>query len=141
MDRLYLQDRAHREGWPGTSRFVRERRALNERSRGLRAELGEARYDWYLYAIGRPNRVTVRDVLESSPAGLAGLAPGDVIERYADVRVFDVADLQGATREGRIDELVALDVVRAGEGVRIWLPRGPLGVRLRPLRRKPAESP
>lgn len=141
MDRLYLQDRATREGWHGTSRFVRERRALDERSRGLRAELGDAQYDWYLYATGQPNRVEVRDVLEQSPAGRAGVARGDVIERYDDARVFDVAELLEATRGGRAAESVALDVVRDGERVRIRLPRGPLGVRLRRHRREPEELP
>jgi hypothetical protein len=94
----------------------------------LRDELGDADYERYLNALGRGTRVAVRGVLASSPAEKAGLAPGDEITSYDGRRIFDVGDLTRLTYEGRAGETVALDIVRNGEPMQIYVPRGPLGI-------------
>ena len=137
LEQLYLRDRAIREGWAGTPRFAEEARALDARARALREELGDDRYDWLLYAAGRPNRVVVQSVMERSPASDAGLRAGDAILSYGGTRLFEVSALREATTVGRAGESVAVDVVRSGERLRLYLPRGPLGVRLEELRQPP----
>jgi len=94
----------------------------------LRSELGDAEYERYLQALGRPTRIGVRSVLASSPAEVAGLLPGDEIVAYAGERVFDVDDLNRLTYEGRPGEPVALDVIRDGQPIQVYVPRGPVGI-------------
>lgn len=94
----------------------------------LRAELGDQDYELYLSAIGRPTRIAVRSVLASSPAEQAGLAPGDQVVGYDGRRVFDTFDLNRLTLEGRAGEIVALDVVRDGQQIQLYVPRGPIGI-------------
>lgn len=134
MEELYLRDQAVREGWRQRPRYPRE---LSDLRGELRRELGEESYDWMLYAMGQPNRVRLEDVLESSPAAQAGLEPGDLVLRYDDRRVFNARELQQATAQGRAGGSVAVDLVRGGAVVRVYLPRGPLGVRLKGLRLVP----
>jgi hypothetical protein len=134
---LYLRDRATREGWLGTPRFAEESRALAERARTLREELGDERFDWYLYATGQLNRVEIGDLLSTSPAAEAGIERGDLVLRYDGTPVFTPAELRDATAGGRAGERVAIDLERAGERVRVWVPRGPLGVRLGVRRERP----
>jgi len=137
LERLYLRDRATREGWMGTPRFAEESRALDERLDRLRPELGEDNYDWFLYASGQFNRVLVADVLERSAAEAAGVQPGDRILRYGDQRVFSASELAGLTTQGRGGDPVTVEVERAGGVQRLTLPRGPIGVRLGAERAKP----
>jgi hypothetical protein len=94
----------------------------------LRAELGDADYERYLRAEGRPTAVPVRDVLASSPAERSGLRPGDEIVSYAGRRVFDMRELNALTLEGTPGESVAVEVRRNGQLVQVVLPRGPLGI-------------
>jgi hypothetical protein len=47
-------------------------------------------------------------------------------------------ELKQATTEGRAGERVAVDVWRDGARVRLWLPRGPLGIRMRQTRSPPS---
>lgn len=138
LEQLYLRDRAIREGWAGTPRFAEEARNLDARGRALREELGDERYDWLLFASGRANRVVVQSVLESSPASEAGLRNGDAILSYGGSRLFDVSALREATAGGRSGESVAIDVARGEERLRVYVPRGPLGVRLEELRQRPS---
>lgn len=138
LEQLYLRDRAVREGWAGTPRFAEEARALDARGRALREELGDDRYDWLLFAAGRPNRVIVQSVMERSPASEGGLQAGDAILSYGGTRLFDVSTLRDATTGGRAGESVAVDVARGGERLRLYVPRGPLGIRLEELRQRPA---
>jgi hypothetical protein len=130
LERLYLRDQATREGWLGTPRFRAEQSALDLRQEALRGELGDDAWDQVLYAAGRPNRVVVQSVLDGSPAGEAGLRAGDVILGYAGRRVFDGEELRSATTQGRAGESVAVEILRDDTTQRVFVPRGPLGVRL-----------
>ena len=98
------------------------------RSSVLRAELGDADYERYLEAQGRPTSVFVGDVLARSPAEQAGLQSGDELVAYAGSRVFDMGDLNRLVLEGEPGQMVAVDVVRAGQTVQLYLPRGPIGI-------------
>lgn len=137
MERLYLRDRATREGWIATPRFFEESRALDARMQGLRDEIGEDRYDWFLYASGQFNRVVVAAVLAGSPAREAGLQPGDALLRYGERRVFEPDELQRATTAGRAGESVRVELLREGERRTLTLPRGPIGINLYVDRARP----
>lgn len=94
----------------------------------LRAELGEADYERYLAALGRPTSVGVRDVLASSPAESSGLLPGDEIVAYDGKRVFDMRELNALTLQGTAGESVVVDVRRGDQNVQFVMPRGPIGI-------------
>jgi hypothetical protein len=94
----------------------------------LRAELGDADYERYLRAVGRPTAVAVGDVLANSPAERSGLKPGDEILSYGGKRVFDLRELNTLTLEGTPGESVAVEVRRDGQVMQLVLPRGPLGI-------------
>ena len=105
---------------------------LRELMRGpdaiLRDELGEADYERYLEASGRPTAVVVGNVLDSSPAQAAGLQPGDEILRYNGSRVYHVGELVQHTMGGTPGTNVVVDVMRDGVPMQIVLPAGPMGV-------------
>ena len=134
MQRLYLMDQAGREGW---EKLPSGRQALGELERELREELGEPRYDQFLFALGRNNRVVVHDVLSRSPAADAGFRERDVVLRYDDARIYSPQQLRKATRGGRAGELIPVELWRKGERIRVFVPRGPLGVTLETDRRTP----
>jgi hypothetical protein len=139
LARLYLRDQATREGWLETPRYRAESRALGQEFQGLRDEFDEGLYDWALFSTGHPNRVAVTEVLSGSAAQSAGLQPGDVIVRYDDRLVLSATELRDATLDGRVGELVAVEVQRAEDPapLRVFVPRGPLGVRMTPTRETP----
>lgn len=137
MDRLYLKDRAQREGWSGTARYSNEVAKIEERRSEVRHSLGEPGYDAYLYANGDPNRVSIRELLTGSPAGTAGLRVGDVVLRYDGKQVFTTRELQNATAAGRSGENVPVEIERDGQSMTLYVPRGPLGVYLDMQRRAP----
>jgi hypothetical protein len=137
LDRLYLRDRATREGWLRSGRFARENTALREQTQGLREEFGDELYDWMLYTSGRPNRTEIVQVLDGSPAAEAGVRDGDRVLAYDDRRVFTPTELSRATASGRSGVLTPLDFERGRARVRLYVPRGPLGVRLRATRAEP----
>ncbi len=97
----------------------------------LRGELGDIEYEQYLTANGRPTSVQVGSVLESSPAQLAGLRPGDQITAYGGLRVFSTRELTQQTMQGEPGDSVVVDIVRDGAPMQIVLPRGPIGVTTR----------
>ena len=130
MDKLYLRDRAQREGWMASDRFRDEMDKLDERTRNLRNELGEQAYDALLYATGRPNRVYVDGTLGNSPAAQAGIKKGDAILRYADKPIYSWFDLREATTEGDASEMVAVEIQRGNKQMEVYVKRGPLGIRL-----------
>ncbi len=137
MERLDLDDEATREGWKNTPRYHHARRELAKGMETLRDEFGELRYDWILYSTGRPNRVVVQDVLDSSPARNAGLEPGDTVVRYDGARMFDQVQLVRATQSGVKGDLVQLEILRDGQAQSVYIPRGPLGVRIAPRSDRP----
>ncbi len=131
---LQLEDEARREGWYDDPRY---RLRLRDLRVALRAELGDERFDLILFATGRHNRVVVTDLLAGSPAERAGVQAGDEILSYAERQVFRGMELKRATTEGRTGERVELVVLRNGSRERLWVPRGPLGIRMRPASRPP----
>jgi hypothetical protein len=134
LDILYLRDQAAREGWMNRPRFREEMRDLRS---SLQNELDPSQYDLLLYATGRPNRVVLQGVLSGSPAERAGLRDGDVILRYGDQTILNARELSRATTSGRAGSSVPLEVLRDGAVQRFYVPRGPLGARLRVESRPP----
>jgi hypothetical protein len=137
LERLYTRDRAAREGWLGTDRYREELSRINEQQVSLRDEVGAEAYDRYLYETGEDNRILVDSVIPGSAGDENGLLPGDVIERYGDEPIFGFRDLRGATTDGQPGELVPVQVRRGGGMVEVWLPRGPIGIRLDSTRVEP----
>lgn len=123
MEALYAQYEATREGEPVnpfTNRFADQNQ--------LRQELGDGAYERYLDATGQSTSIGVRQVLASSPGETAGLQPGDEIVAYGGERVFAVSDLNRLTLEGDPGVSVAVDVIRDGQPMQIFVPRGPIGI-------------
>jgi len=137
LERLYTRDRAAREGWLNTDRYREELSRINEQQVSLRDEVGADAYDRYLYETGEDNRILVDSVIPGSAGDENGLLPGDVIERYGDEPIFGFRDLRGATTDGQPGELVPVQVRRGGGTVEVWLPRGPIGIRLDSTRVEP----
>lgn len=102
-------------------------------NRQVRNDLGVEGYDAYLYATGKPNRLNLKQVLENSPAGYAGLEAGDMVIRYDGERVFHGAEFKAATSRGEPGAPTSIEVVRDGQLLRFSVPRGPLGVQLDPV--------
>jgi len=137
MKLLELRDRASREGYIGTDRYADELNELRDQNISLRDEIGDEYYDSYLYASGQGNRVRVASVMIGSPAEQAGMLDGDMILNYDDSQMFNWNELQGATSKGERGEYVNVTVMRNGQLVNLWIPRGPLGVRLGTARVNP----
>jgi len=134
LERLYLADRARREGWHGSPRFRDQILQLREQ---LREEVGDDEYDTLLYAAGRENRVVVTDVLDGSAAAAVGIEREDVIRSYAGRPIYEMGDLIRTTGAGQPGRSTEVRVTRNGEELRFFVPRGPLGVRVRRDRRAP----
>lgn len=130
LDKLYLRDRAVREGWPGGSRYREELQQLEAQTGNLQQELGEDSYDAYLFASGQPNRVAVQSVLASSAAGVAGIQSGDHILRYGNQRIYNWRDLREATTQGDVNETIIIEVLRDNKSLQFYVSRGPLGIRM-----------
>jgi PDZ domain-containing protein len=128
LEVLQLRDRATRDGWAETPRFLQE---LYETRAGLRAEVGDETFDWLLYATQRPNRVVARSLLSNGAAAQAGLQAGDIILRYDGRTIFKGGELQNATRQGKAGRPVVMEVMtKGGEVHRVTVPSGPLGIQL-----------
>ena len=121
MESLQAVYEARREGRPVDASIVNEQSVL-------RREIGDAEYEQYLRALGRPTAVGVSDVFASSPAETAGLRPGDQIVSYAGARVFDMRELNQLTYEGETGQPVVVEVLRDGQRIQVVLPRGPVGI-------------
>ena len=134
LDGLDLNNRAMREDFFMTPRHREEHFALDA---AFRNDVGDDGYDAFLRATGKPNRVTVREVLPAGRGSRAGLEVGDELVQYAGVRVFSTADLQLLTASGRLGETVAVEVVRGGQPLSLRAVRGPLGIVLGAVRRAP----
>ena len=134
LDKLDLNNRALREAFFMKPRHGEEQAALDA---AFRNDLGDDGYDAYLRATGKPNRVSVREVLPAGAGSRAGLEVGDELVQYAGARVFSTADLQLLTASGRLGETISLDVVRGGQPLSLRAVRGPLGIVLGAVRRAP----
>ena len=137
MKILQLRDRASREGYLNTARYSRELQDLRDQDISLRDEIGDDYYDSYLFANRQSNRVKVASVMMGSPAEESGMMDGDLILSYDNRKIFNWNELQDATSRGQRDEYVNVTVLRNGQLVNLWMPRGPLGIRLGSSRIKP----
>lgn len=129
MDKLYLADEAQREGFIKKPKY---KKRLGKLRRELRDEYTPGAYDAFLFALARPNRVVVDHVILNSPAGDAGLQRGDIVISYDGERVFELQEFKQETAYGEPGDLVLLDVIRDDEEVVLQVPRGPLGIRMKP---------
>ena len=75
--------------------------------------------------------------IANSAAEVAGLRKGDAILQYGDERIFDIHALSASTRQGERGALTEVRYERDGAVRRVFLPRGPIGVRLGRERRLP----
>jgi len=95
---------------------------------GMRQQLGEADYERYLQATGRPTSISVSQVVNNSQANAAGLQTGDEILRYNGHRIYNFNELNLATVQGELGETVVIDIVRDGAPMQLVMERGPLGI-------------
>lgn len=137
LQQLYIKDRASREGWLKTPRYGKELRQAQNAYRELRAEFGDDAYDRMLYALGRVNRVAVRDIMQNSNAEQYGLRANDRIIEYDSQRVFTSQELNALVNQGTDGALVLVRVLRDEQQLDFYLPRGPIGIRLAPSRELP----
>ena len=138
MDELWLTDRATREGWRGSGRYLKEKRAIRARLASLRDELNnDDTWDRLLYATNRKNRVILQHIMHNSPAEQYGLQEGDNIISYNGQRIFTSGELLTATTEGQTGTTVLVEVERDGQRLNLSLPSGPIGGRILPARVRP----
>lgn len=137
MKKLELRDQAIRDGSFGSRAYSQALQKLNPNSTALRQEIGDEAYDRYLYATKQSNRIVVTSVIQGSPAEQADIRQGDIILSYDNARLFSWSELSKATTQGELGEYVAASIQRDGLIINLWLPRGPLGVRLGATRGDP----
>lgn len=125
-----LDDQARREGWINTPRYFGEINNLTSGTNTLRRDLGDDAYDRYLFASGRPNRITVGTVFETSPAEQAGIQVGDVIRSFGGERVFSMEQLNNLRSAGEKGSPAIVEIIRNGQRMQITMPRGPMGVQM-----------
>ena len=102
-----------------------------------RQVLGVEAYEAMRFATNQPNRVVVEEVLEISPAAEAGFLPGDELISYGGQRVFTPGAVQFLTTAGERGAWAEIWILRGGEELRLLVPRGPLGARLKSVLRVP----
>ncbi len=141
MQQVELDDRARREGWVNTPRYFEEFNNLSNDQNPIRRELGDDAYDRYLFASGRPNRVAVANVIETSAAERVGLREGDVILSYGGERLFETGQLINLRSAGVRGEPVNLEIIRDGQFMRITMPRGAMGINTQPEVMDPGVPP
>jgi membrane-associated protease RseP (regulator of RpoE activity) len=137
LKRLELQDRARRENYLNTQRYYDELEEINRLDVSLREELGDERYDEYLYDSKQNNRIRIASVMLGSVAEKAGILRGDVVLSYDSQQMFTWDELKDATASGELGEYVSISIYRDGEIFSFSVPRGPLGVQLGATRLQP----
>lgn len=137
LKRLFLRNQAIREGWMGTERYFNEAQQLTSQSEIYQQKLGPEAYDRYLYLAGDNNRVVIQHVMAGSPAEKAGIQVGDRVLSYGNTRIFNWSDLTDATTEGTQGESVSVQLGRGNSTLTVFIPRGPMGVRLDATRVEP----
>jgi len=123
LEALYAQYDAIRDGEPSgplTNGFDPQNQ--------LRQELGDASYERYLDATGQSTSIGVQRVMDGSPGQAAGLQTGDEVIAYAGERVFNISDLNQLILEGAPGQPVVMDVLRDGQQIQLYVPRGPIGI-------------
>jgi membrane-associated protease RseP (regulator of RpoE activity) len=137
LKRLELQDRATRDNFLNTQQYYDELAEIDSQDLDLRAELGEDRYDRYLYNSKQNNRIRITSVMLESAAEQAGILAGDIILSYDGKRMFLWQELKDATAEGQLGEYVPVVIYRDGEIFSFSVPRGPLGIQMGATRMEP----
>jgi len=138
MDRLYLRNTAIREGWFGTEKYFEKTRDFNTSTNVYREELGDENYDNYLFNSDQSNRISVLSVISNSPAESAGIIKGDIISRYNHENIFSWSDLTKATTDGEPGQQVSIIIKRNSDEIELFVPRGPLGIRLENIKVNPS---
>lgn len=118
-------------------RYMEDLRELNRNRISLRTELGDEKYDQYLFVSGKNNRVKVNSVMAGSPAEAYGVQPGDVILYYNDTAIIDVRDLQRAALGGDAGGYGNIEILRDSNRMNLMLPSGTMGVQLEAARINP----
>ena len=137
LKKLYMQDLASREVWLNTARYRKEQREAQNAYQELRPEIGDDAYDRMLYALGRTNRVVVRDIMQNSTAEQYDLQANDRIIEYDGQRVFTSQELNTLVTQGTTGAPVLLRVQRDEQQLDFYLPQGPIGIRLVTSREQP----
>ncbi len=137
LKKLELQDRAKRDNYLNTQRYYDELDDINQQDVNLREELGDERYDEYLYTSKQNNRIKIASVMLGSAAEQSGIQKGDVVLSYDNKRMFTWQELKDATTEGQLGEFVSISIYRNGEIYSFTVPRGPLGTQLGSTRLAP----
>ena len=137
LQRLALQDRATRERYLDTARYFDELQQINNNDISLREELGDERYDEYLFNSKQNNRIRISSVMLGSSAEQAGIQKNDVVLSYDNKNMYTWQELKEATTEGSLGEYVAISIYRKGEIFSFSVPRGPLGTQLGATRLPP----
>ncbi len=137
LQRLALQDHATRDDYLNTQRYYDELTKINKQDVSLREELGNERYDEYLFNSKQNNRIRISSVMLGSAAEQAGIQKGDIILSYDNHRMFTWQELKDATAQGQLGEYVAISIYRNGEIYSFSVPRGPLGMQLGATRLAP----
>lgn len=125
--RLELEDARLRKGEGNALHVIRDELALEQ---SLRAEFGDEDFDAVRFAMNEENRVILTDLLESSAGFQSGIRPGDEVISYDGQRIFRPRDLKLLIATGERDQPVEMRLLREGEVVRVFVPRGPIGARL-----------
>jgi hypothetical protein len=134
---MELRNLMRSSGSSDRQRYADELRELNENRISLRTELGDERYDKYLFASRKNNRVKVNLVMAGSPAEDNGVQPGDVILYYNDKKIIDVRDLQRAALSGGAGGYGNIEILRDGNRMNLMLPHGTIGVQLQAIQIDP----
>lgn len=137
LEKLYLRDRATREGWLNKPRYRKELQPYQNILTELRTEVDDDIYDRLLYTQGRTNRVVILDTMQNSAAAQYGLQSGDQIIEYDGQRIFSTNELSSLVNQGSVGVMTLVRVKRDGVIHDLYLPRGPLGIRMRSARLHP----
>jgi C-terminal processing protease CtpA/Prc len=137
LKRLALQDKATREAYLNSQRYFDELSEINALDVTLREELGDERYDEYLYNSKQNNRIRISSIMLGSAAEQAGIQKGDVVLSYDNQKMYSWQELKDATSEGQLGEYVSISIYRNGEIYSFSVPRGPLGMQLGATRLEP----
>ncbi|MDT8283240.1 MAG: PDZ domain-containing protein, partial [Gammaproteobacteria bacterium] len=110
LKRLELQDRATRENYLDTPRYFDELKDINKDDMSLREELGDERYDDYLFNSKQNNRILISSVMLGSIAEQAGIQKKDVVLSYDNKKMYTWQELKDATSEGQLGEYVSISI-------------------------------